>query len=77
MYAVAAAGKDRRLMWPVILLFVYLNLIFMPLSIEPRYGVALMPGIISLAGIGLYKVFKILSEFFSGSRPAEGGVHDG
>ena len=37
------------------LLFVYLNLIFLPVHIEPRYGVALMPGIIALTGIGLGK----------------------
>ena len=36
--------------------FIYINFIFLPLHIEPRYGVPLMPGIISLASIGIWKV---------------------
>jgi len=43
-------------MLPIIVLFIYLNLAFLPLEIEPRYGVPLMPGIISLAGIGVWKI---------------------
>jgi 4-amino-4-deoxy-L-arabinose transferase-like glycosyltransferase len=60
---VAILGLDSRgrlLVAPIILMFLYLNMIFLPLHIEPRYGVALMPGIISLAGIGCWKVFQFL-----------------
>lgn len=51
--------QERILIAPVFLIFIYLTLIFLPLHIEPRYGVSLMPAIISLAGIGLWKVFEI------------------
>jgi hypothetical protein len=36
-----------------VLLFGYLNVVFLPLHVEPRFGVALMPGIAALAGVGL------------------------
>ena len=49
--------EERVLMGLVGLLFLYLNLIFLPLHIEPRFGVALMPGIIALTGIGLGKTW--------------------
>jgi 4-amino-4-deoxy-L-arabinose transferase-like glycosyltransferase len=49
--------KDEKiLMAPIILLFVYLTLVFLPLHVEPRYGVALMPGIICMASIGIWKI---------------------
>jgi 4-amino-4-deoxy-L-arabinose transferase-like glycosyltransferase len=51
----SSTKEERILMGLIGLLFVYLNLIFLPVHIEPRYGVALMPGIIALTGIGLGK----------------------
>lgn len=55
-YAFATAGSGgRKLMWPVVLLFIYLTIIFIPLYVEPRYSVPLMPSIICLAGIGAGK----------------------
>ena len=51
-----AAREQRVLMGVVGVLFAYVNLIFLPLYLEPRYGVALMPGILALAGIGLAKL---------------------
>lgn len=49
-------GEEKILMAPVFLMFIYLSLIFLPLHVESRYGVALIPGIISLSGIGIWKV---------------------
>lgn len=48
--------EERKMMMPIVLLFIYICSIFLPLHIEPRYGVALMPGIICLAGIGIWKI---------------------
>lgn len=58
-----SSGREKILMVPVGLLFIYLSLILLPLHIEPRYGVALMPGIISLTGIGIWKLFLSLKSF--------------
>jgi hypothetical protein len=57
----SATAEKRILMNPLCLLFIYLNLLFIPLHIEPRYGVALMPGLVSLAGIGLGKFLRLNS----------------
>ena len=51
--------EDKILMMPIVLLFFYLNCIFLPLHVEPRYGVTIMPGMICLAGIGLWKSVKL------------------
>jgi hypothetical protein len=57
LYALFRGNKEERiLMLPTLLLFIYLTIIFLPLHIEPRYGVALMPAIICLTAIGLWKV---------------------
>lgn len=59
-------SKERVLMLPICLLFIYLTIVFLPLHVEPRYGVALMPGIICLAGIGVWElIFTIRAYFFS------------
>jgi hypothetical protein len=50
-----ASAESRLAMAPIWLLFLYLTVIFMPLHIEPRYGVALMPAIIGLSGAGLFR----------------------
>jgi len=51
-----SAREEKILIAPICLLFVYLTFIFLPLHIEPRYGVSLMPGIICLAAIGIWKI---------------------
>jgi len=56
-------GTERRsqiYFMPTVLIFFYLNVIFFPLHIEPRYSVALMPGIITLAGIGIWKGLSLM-----------------
>ena len=54
MYAlISALPEERKRMLLIIVLCVYLTILLMPFYIEPRYSVALMPGIITLAGIGL------------------------
>ncbi len=59
-----ATTEEKILMAPVLLLFVYLTLVFLPLHVEPRYGVALMPGLICLTGIGICKaISKIKKQF--------------
>jgi len=50
-----SSKNERLLMIPICLLFIYLNLVFLPLHIEPRYSVPLMPCIISLTAIGIWK----------------------
>ncbi len=56
LYAFFSANSEKRiLMLPIALLFIYLTVIFLPLHVEPRYGVALMPAIISLTAIGIWK----------------------
>ncbi len=47
--------EDRVLMWPFALLFMYLTFALLPFAVTPRYGTALIPGIVSLAGIGIWK----------------------
>lgn len=48
--------EERILMGPICLLFIGLTVITLPLHIEPRFGVPLMPGIICLASIGIWKI---------------------
>jgi hypothetical protein len=56
LYAFVSAPRERKvLMGPVALVFGYLTLLYLPLHVEPRYGVPCMPGLISLAGIGLWQ----------------------
>lgn len=55
---ILSAKKERVVMIPIILLFIYISGIFLPLHIEPRYGVPVMPGIICLTGIGIWKLAK-------------------
>ncbi len=55
----------KTVMGPIWLLFLYLTMIFLPLHTEPRYGVALMPGIISLAGLGVYQTFSLIKGRFA------------
>jgi 4-amino-4-deoxy-L-arabinose transferase-like glycosyltransferase len=60
-----AGRKEKVLISPICLLFIYLSMIFLPLHVEPRYGVALMPGIICLSGIGIGKASGLI---YSGLR---------
>ncbi len=50
------AKEERALMAPLCLLFIYLTFILLPFHIEPRFGVSLMPGIICMASIGIWKI---------------------
>jgi 4-amino-4-deoxy-L-arabinose transferase-like glycosyltransferase len=52
--------EEKGLMTPVFLLFFYLNIIFFPLVVLPRYGVPLMPGLVSLVGIGIWNLLNII-----------------
>ncbi len=56
-----AAKDEKMLMGLIALLFLYLNLIFLPLHVEPRYAVALIPAIIVLTGVGLGKMWTRIS----------------
>ena len=51
--------REKTIMMPVVLLFLYLNCIFLPLHVEPRYGVSVMPGLICLTGVGIWKAFNL------------------
>ncbi len=64
--------RDHRaaVMAPVALLCVYLTAVFLPLHVEPRYSVPLLPALISLSGIGMVELARFLarprrSSFFS------------
>lgn len=41
-------------MMPVLVIFLYLNAIYLPLHVEPRYGVPMIPSLLSLSGLGAY-----------------------
>ena len=70
-YSFRASTKEERILTGFIwLLFIYLNLIFLPLHIEPRYSVYVMPGIICLSGIGVWKVFILFRGRFKASHAA-------
>lgn len=57
-----ARREERKLMSPLWLAFCYLTLLFMPLHIEARYGVPLMPAIICLAGMGLGNLMIVIKK---------------
>jgi len=50
--------EEKKMIAPIIVLFLYITAIFLPLHIEPRYGAPLMPGIISITGIGIWKMYE-------------------
>ena len=58
-----SSGREKILMAPVGLSFIYLTLILLPLHIESRYSVALMPGFISLTGVGIWKMILSAKSF--------------
>ena len=63
LYAVIFSRSSERIfMFPIVLLFVYLTIIFLPLHVEARYGVTAIPSIVSLTGIGIW---KFLNKIFS------------
>lgn len=49
----AAGPESRAAMAPVLWLVLYLTAVFIPLHVESRYSVPAMPGLVSLAGLGL------------------------
>lgn len=46
--------KIRVACTPIFLLFLYMNLVYLPFHIEPRYGVTIYPGLSILTAIGLW-----------------------
>ena len=63
LFAILKSEKSQRtLMAPVLLLFIYLTIIFLPLHVESRYSVNLLPSILCLTGIGIYKLLPRLLE---------------
>ncbi len=53
-WAVGAAGRETRLlMLPVVVLFLYQNAVYLPLHVEPRQAVPVIPSLLALSGIGL------------------------
>ena len=46
--------KIRVACTPIFLLFFYMNLVYLPFHIEPRYGVTIYPGLSILTAIGLW-----------------------
>ena len=60
-FAILRSEKSQRtLMAPVLLLFIYLTVIFLPFHIESRYSINLLPSILCLTGIGIYKLLPRL-----------------
>jgi len=63
LFAILKSEKSQRtLMAPVLLLFIYLTIIFLALHVESRYSVNLLPSILCLTGIGIYKLLPRLLE---------------
>lgn len=58
------AKQERDLMAPVCFLFIYLVFVFFPLHIEPRYGLPLMPAIICMASLGIWRIFFMITALF-------------
>ncbi len=63
----------RKLMVPAYLLFLYVNLVYLPFHIEPRYCVPSLPGVISMAGIGAWMVIRLIRK----TIPGRSGAADG
>jgi 4-amino-4-deoxy-L-arabinose transferase-like glycosyltransferase len=62
-FAILRSEKSQRtLMAPMLLLFIYLTVIFLPFHIESRYSINLLPSILCLTGIGIYKLLPRLLE---------------
>ncbi len=71
LYAFIFSKKEERIfLMPIIFLFIYLTLIFLPIHVEPRYGVAIMPAIICLSGIGIWKFLNdiVYAKFIKNRR---------
>jgi hypothetical protein len=55
VYAFLAVERDIRLrMWPVVLMFLYENAVYLPLHVEPRQATPVIPAILCLTAIGLF-----------------------
>ena len=46
---------------PIFLLFLYMNLVYLPFHIEPRYSVTMYPGLCLLTAIGLWLIYTKIS----------------
>ena len=62
--------RERNLMWPVLILCIYLTVVSLPLSVTGRYSVPLIPAVISLSGIGIWLALTRLNDLFSQKKPA-------
>lgn len=63
----------RKLMVPAYILFLYVNLVYLPFHIEPRYCVPTLPGVISMAGIGAWAVILLIRKMISARSGATAG----
>ena len=60
--AIVLMKKEMRIVCaPVVLLFVYMNLVYLPFHIEPRYSVTMYPGLCLLTAIGMWLPFANVS----------------
>ncbi|MBF0384807.1 MAG: YfhO family protein [Candidatus Omnitrophica bacterium] len=56
--------KERKAFaWPIAFVFIFLTVLYLPLYVEPRYAVAVIPSIICLSGIGIWIFLTKLSSF--------------
>jgi hypothetical protein len=51
---ILANPETRMACAPIFLLFIYMNLVYLPFHIEPRYGVPIYPGLCFLSAVGLW-----------------------
>ncbi|MCX5697343.1 MAG: glycosyltransferase family 39 protein [Candidatus Omnitrophica bacterium] len=62
-------GPARTLMGLIVTLFIYLTIFFVPLHVEPRFSIPLLPSINCLAGIGIGMFFnKLKNRIWVGHR---------
>jgi hypothetical protein len=59
---------ERMLFVPLVLVALYVNVLYLPLHVEPRYGLPALPGIIALAGIGVFQGSRELYYSYSNLR---------
>jgi 4-amino-4-deoxy-L-arabinose transferase-like glycosyltransferase len=70
VYAFVRASRSKR---PVLavpgVLMLYLTLVLLPLHIEPRFSIGAMPGLVAVAGVGLWRLFTDIMVRLRGSVP--------
>jgi hypothetical protein len=61
VWAVAASdGATRRMMLPIVVLFLFENAVYLPLHVEPRQATPLMPSLLSLTAIGVFAAWRAI-----------------